>query len=202
MTRTRDHIDDLATLSDEALVEQVAMGNNRALECLYDRYARPVYGLALKMLNTSELAEDVVQEAFWRVWRRGATFQAGQGKFTSWLFGIAHNLCIDELRRQRSRPTPVYLEADSTIGETLSDDQPELSMVSWHSERRRIILAALQELPDDQRQVVELAYFGGLSQREIAEHLNNPLGTVKTRIRLGLQKIKHVLQTQGISHED
>lgn len=202
MTRTRDHIDDLAALSDEALVEQVAAGNSRALECLYDRYSRPVYGLALKMLNNSELAEDIVQEAFWRVWRRGTTFQAGQGKFTSWLFGIAHNLCIDEMRRQRSRPTPVYLASDTTVCDTLSDDQPELALVSWQAERRRIILAALQELPNDQRQVVELAYFGGLSQREIAEQLNDPLGTVKTRIRLGLQKIKHVLQTQGISHED
>ncbi len=202
MTRTRDHIDDLAALSDEVLVEQVAASNSLALECLYDRYARPIYGLALKMLNNSELAEDVVQEVFWRVWRRGATFQAGQGKFTSWLFGIAHNLCIDELRRQRSRPTPVYLASDATICDTLSDGQPEPALVSWQAERRRIILAALQELPNDQRQVVELAYFGGLSQREIAEQLNDPLGTVKTRIRLGLQKIKHVLQTQGISHED
>lgn len=202
MTRTRDHIDDLATLSDEALVEQVALSNSRALECLYERYSRPVYGLALKMLNNSEQAEDIVQEAFWRVWRRGSTFQAGQGKFTSWLFGIAHNLCIDELRRQRARPTPVYLDTEPGSCENLSDDQPELATITWQAEKRRIILAALHELPGDQRQVVELAYFGGLSQREIAERLNDPLGTVKTRIRLGLQKIKHVLQTQGLSHED
>jgi len=181
---------------------QVASGNSRALELLYDRYSRVVYGLSLRMLANPELAEDVVQEAFWRVWRRSSTFRAGQGQFAAWLFGIAHNLCIDELRRRRSRPTPVYDNSENPVLLTTPDDAQDVDALTWQAEQRRLIVAALHELPPDQRTAIELAYFKGLSQREVAEHLGDPLGTVKTRIRLGLQKLRQFLHTHGIGQDD
>jgi RNA polymerase sigma-70 factor, ECF subfamily len=189
-----------AILSDEVLVAQVAAGDSRALEQLYGRYGRTVYGLALKILGSAEPAEDVVQETFWRVWRRAGTFQMGSGQFTPWLFGITRNLCIDELRRRQARP-----QANGTEDQVLNaipDAQPAVDDLTWELERRRLIISALDELPPDQRQVIELAYFGGLSQREIAAQLNNPLGTVKTRVRLALQKLKGLLQNQGIVADD
>lgn len=202
MIKIRERITDLSALDDEALMLQVASGNSRALELLYDRYSRVVYGLSLRMLANAELAEDVVQEAFWRVWRRSSTFRAGQGQFTAWLFGIAHNLCIDELRRQRSRPTPVYDNSENPVLLTTPDDDQDVDALTWQAEQRRLIVAALHELPPDQRAAIELAYFTGLSQREVAEHLGDPLGTVKTRIRLGLQKLRQFLHTHGIGQDD
>lgn len=189
-------------LSDENLIARVAAGDTRAMEHLYTRYARVVYGLALKILANAELAEDVVQETFWRVWNRATTFQAGSGAFAAWLFGIARNLCIDELRRQQSRPGRPGAGNDALALAAIPDIQASLDEVAWEAERRRLITTALSELPADQRQVIELAYFGGLSQREIADHLNNPLGTVKTRVRLALQKLKTLLQHQGIGLDD
>lgn len=189
-------------ISDEALMAGVAAGDSQALEQLYARYARIAYGLALKILANAEHAEDVVQEAFWRVWNRAATFQAGSGQFAPWLFGIVRNLCIDELRRRQSRPTAVHGGPDDQILLAIPDTQPDLDALSWEAERRRLISSALSELPPDQRQVIELAYFGGLSQREIADRLNNPLGTVKTRVRLAMSKLKGVLQHYGIGQDD
>lgn len=202
LTRGKGHTADLALLDDESLMAQVATGNTFALEYLYNRYGRVVYGMALRMLANAEHAEDVVQEAFWRVWRRSTTFHVGQGQFASWLFGIAHNLCIDELRRQKSRPLPIYIDAIPPTLHEMPDLQQDVDLITWQSEQRRLIIGALCHLPPDQREVIELAYFGGLSQREIAEHLQDPLGTVKTRIRLGLQKLKQLLQDQGIGQED
>lgn len=189
-------------LNDEQLMAHVAAGDSSALDQLYGRYARIAYGLALKILASSEPAEDVVQEAFWRVWSRAATFQAGSGQFSPWLFGIVRNLCIDELRRRNARPAQLANTADDHALLTIPDPQPELDTLTWEAERRRLIVGALAELPPDQRQVIELAYFGGLSQREIADKLNNPLGTVKTRVRLALTKLRAMLQHQGIGQED
>jgi RNA polymerase sigma-70 factor, ECF subfamily len=189
-----------AILSDEALVAMVVSGDSRALEQLYGRYGRIVYGLALKILGGTEQAEDIVQETFWRVWRRAGTFQMGSGQFAPWLFGIARNLCIDELRRRQARPLANGLEEQALLA--IPDAQPAVDDLTWEVERRRLIISALSELPPDQRQVIELAYFGGLSQREIADQLNNPLGTVKTRVRLALQKLKSLLQHQGLSADD
>lgn len=202
MSRLQGRITDLTTLDDEALMAQVATGDTSALEQLYDRYGRVVYGVALRMLSNAEQAEDVVQEAFWRVWRRSSTFQVGHGQFASWLFGITHNLCIDELRRRKSRPMPIYNDAGTQTLYEVPDAQQDIDVLTWQLEKRRLILDALRNLPPDQREAIELAYFGGLSQREIAEQLNDPLGTVKTRIRLGLQKLKQLLHNQGIGQDD
>jgi RNA polymerase sigma-70 factor (ECF subfamily) len=202
LANVHGHTDDLHHLSDEQLMELVATGDSHAISHLYDRYGRIVYGLSLKILANAEHAEDVVQETFWRVWSRSKTFQSVQGSFTPWLFGITRNLCIDELRRRRSRPNSAANGTDEQALLAVPDTQPDVDTLTWEAERRRLILSALNDLPADQRQVVELAYFGGLSQREIADQLSSPLGTVKTRIRLALQKLKGVLQHQGIGLED
>ncbi|MCX7858686.1 MAG: sigma-70 family RNA polymerase sigma factor [Chloroflexus sp.] len=189
----------LARLSDEALMELVASGDSAALAQLYDRHARVVYGLALRMLGAAEPAEEVVQETFWRIWKRAATFQANSA-FLPWMFGIARNLCIDELRRRQVRPIATGNHEDLLAA--LPDQQQNVEQSTIEIERRRLITNALADLPADQREVIELAYFSGLSQREIADHLQSPLGTIKTRIRLGLQKLKQALLHYGIDVHD
>jgi RNA polymerase sigma-70 factor (ECF subfamily) len=191
-----------AAPEDEALLARVAAGDSRALESLYDRYARVVYGTALRILGVAELAEEVVQETFWRVWRRSGTFQPGRGQVSSWILGIAHNLAIDELRRQRVRPSPVYDEADRPVLREMEDSRVDVVGSALEEEQRRLISAALEQIPGEQREAIELAYFGGLSQSEIAARLHDPLGTVKTRIRLGLQKLRAILIAQGFQAAD
>jgi RNA polymerase sigma-70 factor (ECF subfamily) len=189
-------------VSDEDLLARIAGGDSTALEALYERYARVVYGLALRMLGNRELAEDLVQETFWRVWRRSSTFNHERGRVASWVLGIAHNLAIDELRRQRLRPTPVYEDDARPALLELEDEQADVAGAALDSEQRRVLKRALQAIPPEQREVIELAYFGGLSQREIAERLQNPVGTVKTRVRLALQKLRDVLHAQGLHPDD
>lgn len=183
-------------IRDEQLVEAVAQGDRQAFEKLYDRYAPVVFGLALKMLGDREVAEEAVQEIFWRVWQRAKSFDRNRA-FAPWLFGIAHNYCIDELRRRRARPQPVYEDDDHPVLSTIADSA-DVSEAALQSEQRRVVLDALRELPAEQRQALELAYFGGLTQQEIATRLGNPLGTIKTRMRLGLQKLRSILQGQQV----
>jgi len=187
---------------DEALLARVAAGDSRALETLYDRYSRVVYGTALRILGAAELAEEVVQETFWRVWRRSSTFQPGRGQVSSWILGIAHNLAIDELRRQRARPSPVYDQEDRPVLRDMEDSRVDVAGAALDQEQRQLISAALSQIPSEQREAIELAYFSGLSQSEIAAQLQNPLGTVKTRIRLGLQKLRDILSAQGFQPGD
>jgi RNA polymerase sigma-70 factor (ECF subfamily) len=191
-----------STQDDEAQLARVAAGDSRALEALYDRYSRVVYSAALRILGQPELAEEVVQETFWRVWRRSGTFQPGRGQVSSWVLGIAHNLAIDELRRQRARPSPVYDEEDRPVLRDIEDSSMDVAGAAIDAEQRRLISAALDQIPAEQREALELAYFGGLSQSEIAARLQNPLGTVKTRIRLGLQKLRDILMAQGFESPD
>ncbi|MCS6939659.1 MAG: sigma-70 family RNA polymerase sigma factor [Roseiflexaceae bacterium] len=193
---------DSSALDDEALISRVARRDSSALEHLYDRYARIVYATALRMLGDTELAEDIVQETFWRVWRRSTSFTIGRGQVAGWIFGIAHNLCIDELRRQRSRPVTVQGEQEEQALLEQSDLRGDVADAAIERERRRIILQALAQIPPEQREVLELAYFGGLSQSEIAQRLNSPIGTVKTRTRLALQKMRDLLHNQRIGAED
>jgi RNA polymerase sigma-70 factor (ECF subfamily) len=185
------------TVRDEQLIADVAHGDRGAFEALYDRYSSSVFGLGLRMLGNREQAEEAVQEIFWRVWQRAKSFDPNRS-FAPWLFGIAHNYCIDELRRRRVRPQPVYEDDEHPILSAIPDtvDVGETALLG---EQRRVVLDALQELPNEQRQALELAYFGGLTQQEIADRLGNPLGTVKTRMRLGLQKLRTILQRQGFA---
>src|SRR5215213_1935023 len=189
-------------IGDKKLIVAIAAGDSNALEQLYDRYGSVVYRVALRMLKNRELAEDVVQEVFWRVWRRSASFTHERGRVTQWLFGIAHNLCIDELRRMRARPTPIYDDVEHPVLQQLIDEQTDVPALAWTTEQRRVIIEAMSELPDAQRQAIALAYFGGLSHQEIATKLNRPLGTIKTRVRLGLHKLGGLLVARGLHASD
>lgn len=190
------------TPDDHVLIAAIAEGDSNALEVLYDRYSSVIYRMALRMLKNRELAEEVVQEVFWRVWRRSTSFDVERGRVAQWLFGIAHNLCIDELRRIRARPTQIYEDVDHPVIQQLADEQTDVPEAAWAFEQQRVIRDALGHLPEAQRQAVELAYFGGLSHQEIATKLNRPLGTIKTRVRLGLQKLGTLLMARGLQPGD
>jgi len=188
-----------ARAEDERLVARVVKGDRRAFELLYDRYAATIFGLALRMLGDREMAEEAVQEIFVRVWRRLGSFDQSRA-FAPWLFGIAHNYCIDELRRRKVRPQFVYEDDENSV---LSDipDELDVGEAAILAEQGQIVRAALEQLPEEQRQALLLAYFGGLTQQEIAVKLGNPLGTVKTRMRLGLQKLRALLKGQTLVEE-
>ena len=187
---------------DQLLIAAVARGESHALEVLYDRYSGVVYRLAFRMLKHREQSEEIVQEVFWRVWRRSASFERERGRVAQWIFGIAHNLCIDEMRRMRARPNPVYDDENHPVIQQLIDDQVDVPAAAWASEQRRVIVSALASLPSAQREAIELAYFGGLSHQEIADQLDRPLGTIKTRVRLGLQKLGSILSLSGMQTGD
>jgi RNA polymerase sigma-70 factor (ECF subfamily) len=191
-----------ADVEDQALIRRISAGDAQAIEQLYDRYAATVHRMALRIVKSPELAEEVVQEVFWRVWRRSSSFTSERGRVAQWLFGIAHNLCIDELRRMRSRPVPVYEDVEHPFIQQIPDARADVAGAAWHAEQRRAIADALEQLPAAQRQAIELAYFGGLSHQEIASKLDRPLGTVKTRLRLGLHKLRDVLVAQGLQMGD
>ena len=199
MSQAVDRQREEARAEDERLVARVVEGDRGAFEILYDRYASTVFGLALKMLGDREVAEDAVQEIFWRVWRRLGSFDRSRA-FAPWLFGIAHNYCIDELRRRKVRPQSVYEDDENPILSEIADEA-DVGESALLAEQGRLVRSALEQLPEEQRQTLLLAYFGGLTQQEIAAKLGNPLGTVKTRMRLGLQKLRAVLQGQTLVEE-
>jgi RNA polymerase sigma-70 factor, ECF subfamily len=187
---------------DLALIGAIAQRDSRALEMLYDRYSAMVYRMALRILKSPEQAEDIVQEVFWRVWRRSESFECERGRVAQWVLGIAHNLCIDELRRLRARPTPVYEDVDHPVIQLLVDERTDVPASAWSSERHRVIVEALRHLPQTQRQAIEMAFFGEMSHQEIANRLDRPLGTIKTRVRLGLHKLADLLAARGLQSSD
>jgi RNA polymerase sigma-70 factor, ECF subfamily len=191
--------DDMAVepLSDEVLAAQVARGESHALETLYDRYASTVLGISLKIMGDQAAAEDVLQETFWRVWRSAASYQSQRGSFTGWLFRIARNLAIDAYRRRNIRPRPItdVDDSDSKIDQT-PDPSMDVAEQSQLLANHKQVLSALATLPRVQRQVIELAYFYGMTRQEIAEATGEALGTIHTRARLALQKLREELQRE------
>lgn len=183
--------------SDEQLIAQVARGDTAAYETLYDRYCSAVMGLALKITGDRSLAEEVVQETFWRVWRKADLFQTQRGAFTSWFFGITRNLSIDVLRRQRTQIQPVEETDAERIIEQAVDPSMNVPEAAWLREKHQQMQAAIATLPKEQRNVIEMAYFRGLTRQEIAQATGEPLGTIHTRARLALQKLREELQMQG-----
>ncbi|HET9905003.1 MAG TPA: sigma-70 family RNA polymerase sigma factor [Anaerolineales bacterium] len=181
--------------SDEQLIAQVARGDTAAYEMLYDRYSSAVMGLALKITGDRSLAEEVVQETFWRVWRKAELFRTQRGAFTSWFFGITRNLSIDVLRRQKTQIQPV--EETEQIIEQAIDPSMNVPEAAWLREKQQQMRAAIETLPVEQRSVIEMAYFRGLTRQEIAQATGEPLGTIHTRARLALQKLREELQMQG-----
>lgn len=169
----------------------VARDESWALAELYDRYVRLVFSLALKVLNDRASSEEIVQEVFAKVWRGASAFDSRRGKFSSWLIGIAHHQCIDELRRRRVRPHSESID-ESPFTELAGEDDPA-EAAEYTLERERV-RRALALIPSEQRIVIEMAFFQGLTHREIANRSGDPLGTVKTRVRLGMQKLKELLR--------
>jgi RNA polymerase sigma-70 factor, ECF subfamily len=184
-------------LSDEILMTQIAQGRSDALEVLYDRYASTVLGIAYKVLSDRTLAEDILQETFWRVWKNAATYQAQRGTFTSWLFRIARNLAIDAYRRQNVRPQALYSADDNKpVLEEMPDrdiDVAEQAQMLLNHQQVRSALASLSRV---QRQVIEMAYFYGMTRQEIAEATGEALGTIHTRARLALEKLREELNRE------
>jgi len=183
---SQDALEEARGASDGDLIRRVARRDANAFEALYHRYARPVFGLALRRLGDRMRAEDAVQETFAAVWRSARTYRPDRGAGAPWLYAVARNAIVDR-SRNRSSDLPGEVP-DAPTGELGPDERAEASYVSWRVHR------ALEELPPNERDVIELAYYGGLSQSEVADFLNIPLGTVKTRTRSGLGRLADVLE--------
>jgi RNA polymerase sigma factor (sigma-70 family) len=177
-----------AHLSDEALVALVARGDEDALAELYDRVGRIAYGLALRVLRDERHAEDAVQEAFLQVWRSAATFRAERAKASTWILTLVHRRAVDLVRREQRR------QADPLTDDSASVTAPEeTDEAAWLRFERERVQVALKQLPDVQREALELAYYGGFSQSELADRLGVPLGTIKSRMFAGLARLRELL---------
>jgi RNA polymerase sigma factor (sigma-70 family) len=176
-----------AHLSDEAVVALVARSDHDALAELYDRFGRVAYGLALRVLRDESLAEDAVQEAFLQAWRSADTFMPERGKAATWLLTFVHRRAVDLVRREERRRAEPLDAAGERAGEGFVDEQ------AWLRYQRERVQAALRRLPDQQREALELAYYGGFSQSELAERLGQPIGTIKSRMFSGLGRLREVL---------
>ena len=178
-------------LSDEILIARVAQGDKAALETLYDRHAAIVLGICLRITGDHALAEDLLQETCWRVWQNAASYQPGRGSFTGCLFRIARNLSIDSYRRNRIRPQAIPRSGDAEpILDRIPDRDRSVAEQAQSNIGARQVQNALAILPREQKQVIEMAYFSGMTRHEIAEVTGEPLGTIHTRARLGLQKLR------------
>jgi RNA polymerase sigma factor (sigma-70 family) len=175
--------------SEEALLAQVARGDEAALGEVYDRFGRVAYGLALRILRDERLAEDAVQEAFLAVWRQAASFRPDRASARTWVLTFVHRRAVDLVRREeRRRAEPLEPETEPA-GSSAAEDAELRS-------RRTAVRGALAQLPDDQRRPIELAYYGGLTQSELAEQLGLPLGTIKSRMFAGLKRLGELLGSE------
>lgn len=177
-------------MADEDLMALVAMRRSDAFEVVYDRHSGPAFSLAHRIVGAQSLAEDVIQESFLSLWRSGGRYEGARGSLRTWILGIVHNRAIDALRRSAIHDR--RRTGEEGIAERLeAPDRTDLEAI--RGDQAGDVRRALAGLPDDQLRVLELAYFGGLSQSEVAEALGLPLGTVKSRMRLGLEKLRDEL---------
>jgi RNA polymerase sigma factor (sigma-70 family) len=182
---------ELAHLSDEALVALAARSEQSALAELYDRYGRPAYGLALRVLRDDALAEDAVQDAFLALWRTAARFVPERGKASTWIFTLVHRRAVDLVRREERRRADTIEQAPEQGGGSVEEE----ALLRFQRER---VQDALKKLPDQQREAIELAYYGGFTQSELAERLGQPLGTIKSRMFTGLARLRELLGEPGL----
>ncbi len=183
---------ELAHLSDEALVALAARSEQSALAELYDRYGRAAYGLAFRVLRDEALAEDAVQDAFLSVWRTAARFVPERGAASTWILTLVHRRAVDVVRREQRRRTEPLERAPEPPGGGAVDEE------AWVRLQRERVQAALQQLPDQQREALELAYYGGFTQSELAERLGQPIGTIKSRMFTGLARLRELLRDPGM----
>jgi len=178
-------VNNIEQSEDAVLMRKVAGGDRRAFLSLYDEYAAKVYGLALRVLGDPMTAEEVTQDAFVRLWTRAETFNPDRGRLSSWLLTITRRIAIDQIRLEARRP-PEWNPSDPVKAmEKVPDPASQSEESRWATLR-----FALDKLPDEQRSVIELAFYHGMSHSQIAEHQSTPLGTVKTRLRLGMEKLR------------
>ena len=173
--------------SDGELIQRAATGDRSAFEDLYRRYARPVFGLALRRLGDRGRAEDAVQETFASIWRSASSYRPDRGPGAPWLYAVARNAIVDRARSRTEIPAEIPDEPETGAGPA---DQAEQNWVAWRVHR------SLEELPEREREVIALAYWSGLSQSEVAEFLGIPLGTVKTRTRAALMRLSELLDEE------
>jgi len=182
---------ELAHLSDEAVLALIARADEQALSELYRRFARLAYGLAFRILRDDALAQDAVQEAFLGVWRSAGRFTAERAKPSTWLLTLVHRRAVDLVRREERRRTEP-LQPDSEAADSEAPDEAELL------NQRQTIREALRKLPPEQREAIELAYYGGYTQSELAERLGQPLGTIKSRMFTGLGRLREALEETAV----
>lgn len=188
-----------APTDDAELLRRMAAGDEQALGALYDKWQAVVHGIVARMLRESNDVEEVVEETFWQAWRQAARYEPSRAAVHTWLLTIARSRALDRVRSvRRRREDPIDGDDGQAVVQQVADGDPGTDAEA--SERRTIVVAALADLPAEQREALELGYFGGLSQSEIAERTGQPLGTIKTRMRLALQKLRsqlQVLKTEG-----
>lgn len=193
--------------SDDQLMAAVAVGDCSAFEQLYDRHVRNCFGLAVRIVREPSTAEDIVQEVFTKLWSRPDTFSPDRGAFHTWLLMVVRNKALDKLRRTKTRSGPRIIpwHVESTGSETIVDILPDTGPTpheeAWERESATVVRHALGQLSAHEYQAIELAYFGGLTQREIAEKLEQPLGTIKTRTRSALRRLHQFLSAHNASLE-
>ena len=180
-------------LEDHQLIHWIALAEKEALEALYGRYSSSVFSLAMYMLKQEALAEEVTQDIFLNIWLKASSYKSDRGAPRAWIMSVAHHKIVDVIRSRRRTLTVTDPSLYETLDLIPSSEIPVDEQVVRNLERERI-LKALSTLPEPQRQVIMLAYFGGYSQSEMAEMLQQPLGTVKTRVRLAMQKLRGVLE--------
>ena len=195
---------DYTTLRDDELMDRLASRDLLAFETLYDRYGDLVYSVSLRVVGDTYVAEDVTQDVFLRVWRRPEQFDLARGKFVTWLMSVTRNRSIDQRRsqsrRMRHEALPPVDDEEDVLPSEDSRDDPALATVL--ADERAAVRAAIERLPAEQKLAIQLAYFGGMTQQEIANRLGHPLGTVKTRIRLGMQKMRGALEARHLEDRD
>ncbi len=189
--------------NDEQLITQIVAGDVDAYQALYHRYASSVLGLSYRILGNRGQAEEIMQETFWRVWQNASSFTAHRGSFTNWMFGIARNLSIDVIRKEKkvtmeSLPDAHSEQAESSPHLKADHNVPETAWALFQQEQVHVALA---DLPSEQRDVVEWIYFQGKTRREIAEEFGIPFGTINTRAKLALQKLKRAFEGVGFVEE-
>ena len=193
-TSTTSRADVARGVPDDAeLLRQMAAGNEQALGAFYDRWHPLVNAVVLRVLRSSDDVEDIVEETFWQAWRQSGRYEPARGAVQTWILTIARSRALDRVRlTSRRREESIDGESGVQVLQLASDGDP--SMDAESAERRKLVVAAMADLPGEQREALELGYFGGLSQSEIAERTGQPLGTIKTRMRLAMQKLRGSLQ--------